>query len=100
MKYSVKNLYRAKIIHSSIIKVMQEKIDFFMNQTVAEILIDYNAVSGQLTIINGKQQILCQRDDPKFDVFKEFEVSEEDVQHIQGFTGIRHLCRIKKSLCR
>ena len=45
--------------------------------------IDYNAISGQLTILNGKQQILCQRYNPKFDLFKEFGVNEEDVQHIQ-----------------
>lgn len=45
--------------------------------------IDYNAISGQLTILNGKQQILCQRDNLKFDLFKEFGVKEEDVQYIQ-----------------
>ena len=45
--------------------------------------IDYNAVSGQLMILNEKQQILCQRNDPKFALFREFEVSEEDVQQIQ-----------------
>ena len=45
--------------------------------------IDYNAISGQLTILNGKQQILCQRNNPNFNLFKEFGVNEEDVQHIQ-----------------
>ena len=65
-----------------IIKVMQEKIDFFMKNSGRN-SVDYNAVSGQLTIINENQQTLYQRDDPKFDVFKEFEVSEEDVQHIK-----------------
>ena len=45
--------------------------------------IDYNAISGQLAILKEKQQILCQRDNPKFDLFKEFGVNEEDVQHIQ-----------------
>ena len=39
--------------------------------------------SGQLIIINEKQQILCQRDDPKFDIFNVLEVSMEDVQHIR-----------------
>ena len=45
--------------------------------------IDYNAISGQLMILNGKQQILCQRYNPKFDLFKEFGVNEEDVQYIR-----------------
>ena len=35
--------------------------------------IDYNASSGQLTIINEKQKIIYQREDPGFDVFKVFE---------------------------
>ena len=64
-----------------VIKVMQEKIDFFKKNSGRN-SVDYNAVSGQLTIINENQQTLYQRDDPKFDVFKEFEVSEEDVQYI------------------
>ena len=63
-------------------KVMQEKIDFFKSNSGMN-SIDYNAVSGQLTILNGKQQILCQRDDPKFNLFKEFGVIEEDVQYIR-----------------
>ena len=42
-----------------------------------------NAISGQLIILNGKQQILCQRDNPKFNLFKEFGVNEEDVQCIR-----------------
>ena len=45
--------------------------------------IDYNAISGQLTILNGKQKILCQRKNPEFDLFKEFGVIEEDVQYIR-----------------
>ena len=42
-----------------------------------------NAVSGQLTILNGEHQILCQRDNPNFTLFKEFGVNEEDVQCIR-----------------
>ena len=49
-----------------------------------KISIEYNAISGRLSIINGKRQILCQRDDPKFDIFKLFEVSSEDIQHIRA----------------
>ena len=64
-----------------VIKVMQEKIDFFKKNSGRN-SVDYNAVSGQLTIVNENQQTLYQRDDPKFDVFKEFGVSKEDVQHI------------------
>ena len=61
---------------------MQEKIDFFKSNSGMN-SIDYNAISGQLTIQNGKQQILCQRNHPNFDLFKEFGVNKEDVQHIQ-----------------
>ena len=61
---------------------MQEKIDFFKSNS-GKNSIEYNAISGQLTIINEKQQILCQRDDPKFDIFNVIEVSEEDIQHIR-----------------
>ena len=66
----------------SVVRAMQEKIDFFKSNSGMN-SIDYNAISGQLTILNGKQQILCQRDNPKFDLFKEFGVNEEDVQHIR-----------------
>ena len=66
----------------NVFKVMQEKIDFFKSNSGMN-SIDYNAISGQLTILNGKQQILCQRNTPDFDLFKEFGVIEEDVQHIQ-----------------
>ncbi len=62
---------------------MQEKIDFFKSNSGIN-SIDYNAVSGQLTILNGKQQILCQRDNPKFDLFKEFGVNKEDAQCIRA----------------
>ena len=63
-------------------KVMQEKIDYFKSNSGMN-SIDYNAVSGQLTILNGKRQILCQRNNPKIDLFKEFGVNEEDVQYIR-----------------
>ena len=66
----------------SVIKILQEKIDFFKTNSGMN-SIDYNAVSGQLMILNEKQQILCQRNNPKFDLFREFGVSEEDVQQIQ-----------------
>ena len=64
-----------------VIKLMQEKIEFFKTNSSRN-SIEYNVISGQLTVINGKQQTLYQRDNPKFDVFKIFEVSEEEVQHI------------------
>ena len=67
----------------SVVKVMQEKIDFFKANSGMN-SIDYNAISGQLTILNGKQQILCQRDNPNFNLFKEFGVNEEDVQYIRA----------------
>ena len=66
----------------SILRVMKEKVDFFKaNSGMGSI--DYNTSSGQLTILNGKQQILYQRNNPDFDLFKEFGVNEEDVHHIQ-----------------
>ena len=66
----------------SIVKDMQEKIDFFKSNSGLN-SIDYNTISGQLTILNGKQKILCQRKNPEFDLFKEFGVIEEDVQYIR-----------------
>ena len=66
----------------SVVRIMQEKIDFFKANSGMN-SIDYNAISGQLTILNGKQQILCQRDNPNFNLFKEFGVNEEDVQCIR-----------------
>ena len=71
-----------QIYSQSLVKVMQEKIDFFKSNSGMN-SIDYNAVSGQLTILNGKQQILCQRDNLNFNLFKEFGVNEEDVQCIR-----------------
>ena len=70
-----------QIYSQNLIKVMQEKIDFFKSNSGIN-SIDYNASSGQLTIINEKQKIIYQREDPGFDVFKVFEVSEEDIQNI------------------
>lgn len=64
------------------IKLMQEKIEFFKMNS-GKNSIEYNAISGQLTIMNEKQQIICQRDDPKYDVFNIFEVSGEDIGHVR-----------------
>ena len=44
-----------QIYSQSLIKVMQEKIDFFKSNSGIN-SIDYNASSGQLTIINEKQE--------------------------------------------
>ena len=66
----------------NVVKIMQEKIDFFRSHS-GKNSIEYNAISGQLIIINEEQQIFCQRDDPKFDIFNMFEVSMEDIQHIR-----------------
>ena len=66
-----------------VIKFMQEKIEFFKMDS-GKISIEYNTISGRLIIINENRQILCQRDDPKFDIFKLFEVSSEDIQHIRA----------------
>ena len=71
-----------QIYSQSLVKVMQEKIDFFKSNS-GKNSIDYNAVSGQLTILNGEYQILCQRDNLNFNLFKEFGVNEEDVQYIR-----------------
>ena len=66
-----------------VIKLMREKIEFFKMDS-GKISIEYNAISGRVIIINGNRKILCQRDDPKFDIFKLFEVSSEDIQHIRA----------------
>ena len=65
-----------------VVKIMQEKVDFFKANSGRN-SIEYNAISGYLTIINGKQQILWQREDPEFDIFEVFKVNEEDVLHIR-----------------
>ena len=65
-----------------VIELMQEKMEFFKTDS-GKISIEYNAISGRMTIINGNRKILCQRDDSKFDIFKLFEVSNEDIQHIR-----------------
>ena len=64
------------------IKLMQEKIEFFKMNS-GKNSIEYNAISGQLTIMNEKKQIICQRDDTKYDVFNIFEVSGEDIVHVR-----------------
>ena len=73
-----------QIYSQSLIKVMQEKIDFFKSNS-GLYSIDYNAASGQLTILNEKQQILCQVNNPNFNLFKEFGINREDAQRIQVF---------------
>ena len=64
-----------------VIKLMQEKIEFFKTNS-GKTSIEYNVISGQLSIMNEKQKIIYQRDDPGIDVFKVFEVSDEDIQNI------------------
>ena len=66
----------------NVVRVMKEKLDFFKSNSGMN-SIEYNTISGQLTILNGKQQILCQRNNPKIALFKEFGVNAEDVQYIQ-----------------
>ena len=67
----------------NVVRVMKEKLDFFKSNSGMN-SIEYNTISGQLTILNGKQQILCQRNNLNFNLFKEFGVNEEDVRHIQA----------------
>ena len=67
----------------NVVRVMKEKLDFFKSNSGMN-SIEYNTISGQLTILNGKQQILCQRNNQNFNLFKEFGVNEEDVHHIQA----------------
>ena len=67
----------------SILRVMKEKVDFFKaNSGMGSI--DYNTSSGQLTILNGKQQIICQRNDPKYDISNVFEVNREDIRQVSN----------------
>ena len=60
--------FKGCLLYTSI-KLMQEKIEFFKMDS-GKISIEYNAISGWVIIINGNREILCQRDDPKFDIFK------------------------------
>ena len=69
---SIVDVYDALTSERCYKKVMQEKIDFFKSNSGIN-SIDYNASSGQLSIINEKQKIIYQREDPGFDVFKVFE---------------------------
>ena len=43
-----------------VIKLMQEKIEFFKTNS-GKTSIEYNVISGQLSIMNEKQQIICQK---------------------------------------
>ena len=63
--------FKPRFIHR-ILSRLCRKIDFFKSNSGIN-SIDYNASSGQLTIINEKQKIIYQREDPGFDVFKVFE---------------------------
>ena len=69
---SIVDVYDALTSEICYMMFMQEKIDFFKSNSGIN-SIDYNASSGQLTIINEKQKIIYQREDPGFDVFKVFE---------------------------
>ena len=73
MKYLVINPYRTRFIHKILSRSCRKR-SISSNRTVAS--------SGKLTIINEKQKIIYQRDDPGFDVFKVLEVSEKDIQNI------------------
>ena len=57
-----------------VIELMQEKIEFFKTNS-GKTSIEYNVISGQLSIMNEKQQIICQRNDPKYDISNVFEVN-------------------------
>ena len=54
---SIVDVYDALTSERCYKKVMQEKIDFFKSNSGIN-SIDYNASSGQLTIINEKQKII------------------------------------------
>ena len=66
-----------------VIKLMQEKIEFFKTNS-GKTSIEYNVISGQLSIMNEKQQIICQRNDPKYDISNVFEVNREDIRQVSN----------------
>ena len=66
-----------------VIELMQEKIEFFKTNS-GKISIEYNVISGQLSIMNEKQQIICQRNDPKYDISNVFEVNREDIRQVSN----------------
>ena len=66
-----------------VIKLMQEKIEFFKTNS-GKTSIEYNVISGQLSIMNEKQQIICQKNDPKYDISNVFEVNREDIRQVSN----------------
>ena len=66
-----------------VIELMQEKIEFFKTNS-GKTSIEYNVISGQLSIMNEKQQIICQRNDPKYDISNVFEVNREDIRQVSN----------------
>ena len=66
-----------------VIKLMQEKIEFFKTNS-GKTSIEYNVISGQLSVMNEKQQIICQRNDPKYDISNVFEVNREDIRQVSN----------------
>ena len=66
-----------------VIELMQEKIEFFKTNS-GKTSIEYNVISSQLSIMNEKQQIICQRNDPKYDISNVFEVNREDIRQVSN----------------
>ena len=66
-----------------VIELMQEKIEFFKTNS-GKTSIEYNVISGQLSIMNEKQQVICQRNDPKYDISNVFEVNREDIRQVSN----------------
>ena len=84
-----------KYILASTKSISRIKVEYNINTSIAfgwckfsacgnAASIVYNGISGQLSIMNEKQQIICQRNDPKYDISNVFEVNREDIRQVSN----------------
>ena len=65
-----------------VIEIMQEKIKFFKENS-GKISMEYNAISGNLVLTDGESQKEYQRDNLEFDLYRAYDISEEDIQRVK-----------------
>ena len=65
-----------------VIEILQEKMKFFMTNS-GKISMEYNAISGNLVLRDGESQKEYQREVSVFDLYRAYDISEEDIQRIK-----------------
>ena len=65
-----------------VIEIMQEKIKFFKENS-GKISMEYNAISGRLVLTDGESHKEYQRDNLEFDLYRAYDISEEDIQRVK-----------------